>query len=140
MEFTKKFLITEKINFLMIFCLFHCFHQTINKKHWILQQYNFFLRKIINDVFFNVFRSINGILNKTSFTSIIYAIWIKKKILPKKLLFQGFSHIFICWWKKTKKIHSLSRLYFFSLKLHKNLFLCFYPSFTTIYLFFSKTA
>ena len=27
----KKFLFTE-VNFLMIFCLFHCFHQTIKKK------------------------------------------------------------------------------------------------------------
>ena len=27
----------------------------------------FFLKKIINDVFFNAFRSINGILNKTPF-------------------------------------------------------------------------
>ena len=63
----KKFLFTEKVNFLRIFCLFHCFHQTINKKHWILPQYTFFLKKIINDVFFNVFRSINGILNKTPF-------------------------------------------------------------------------
>ena len=63
----KKFLFTEKVNFLMIFCLFHCFHQTINKKHWILAQYTFFLKKKINDAFFNVFRSINGILNKTPF-------------------------------------------------------------------------
>ena len=62
----KKFF-TEKVNFLMIFCLFHCFHQTINKKHWILSQYTFFWKKIINDVFFNVFRSINGISNKTPF-------------------------------------------------------------------------
>ena len=66
-NFTKIFLFTENVNFLMIFCLFNCFHQKINKKHWILPQYTFFLKKIINDVFFNVFRSINGILNKTPF-------------------------------------------------------------------------
>ena len=41
----KKFLFTEKVNFLMIFCLFHCFHQTINKKNWILPQYTFFYWK-----------------------------------------------------------------------------------------------
>ena len=99
----KKFHLTEKVHFLMIFCLFHCFHQTINKKHWILPQYTFFLKKIINDVFLNVFRSINGILNKTIFTSIIYAIWIKKEILPKKWLFQVFFRIFICFWRKPKK-------------------------------------
>ena len=63
----KKFLFTKKVNFLMIYCLYHCFHQTINKKHSILPQYTFFLKKIINDVFFNVFRSFNGILNKTPF-------------------------------------------------------------------------
>ena len=58
---------TKKVIFLLILRLFLCFHQTINKKHWILPQYHFFLKKIINDVFFNVFRSISGILNKTSF-------------------------------------------------------------------------
>ena len=100
----------------MILCLFHCFHQTVNKKHEILPQYPFFLKKKINDVFFNVFRSINGILNKTPFY-IIYAIWIKKKILPKKWLFESFFHIFICWWKKTKKIHSLSRQYIYFSKI-----------------------
>ena len=64
----KKFLFTGKENFSMIFCLFYCFHQKINKKHLILPQYTFyFWKKIINDVFFNVFRSINGILNKTPF-------------------------------------------------------------------------
>ena len=63
----KKFLFTEKVNFFIIFCSFNCFHQTINKKQWIFPQYTFFLKKIINDVFFNVFRSINGILNKTLF-------------------------------------------------------------------------
>ena len=29
----KKFLFTKKVIFLMILCLFHCFHQTMNKKH-----------------------------------------------------------------------------------------------------------
>ena len=99
----------------MIFCLFHCFHQTLNKKHWILPLYTFFLKKIINNVFFNVFRSINGILNKTLFKSIIYAIWIKKKFLPKKWLFQGFFHIFICWLKKEQKnTFLISTIFFFS--------------------------
>ena len=65
-NFTKK-VFHRKSYFLMIFCLFHCFHQTLNKKHWILEQYTFFLKKIINDAFFNVFRSNNGILNKTPF-------------------------------------------------------------------------
>ena len=63
----KKFLFTEKVIFLMIFSLFHSFHQRINKKHWILPQCTFFLKKIINDVFFNVFMGINGTLNKTPF-------------------------------------------------------------------------
>ena len=40
----KKFLFTEKVIF-FIFCLFHCFHQTINKKHWTLPQYTFFWKK-----------------------------------------------------------------------------------------------
>ena len=33
--------------------------------------------------------------------------------------FPCFFHYFIFWWKKTKKLHSLYRQYFFSLKLHK---------------------
>ena len=63
----KKFLFIEKVNFLMIFCFFHCFHQTINKNHWILLQYTYFLKKILNNVVFNDFRIINCILNKTPF-------------------------------------------------------------------------
>ena len=63
----KKFLFTEKVNFLMVFCIYHCFHQTIIQKHWFLPQYTFFLKTIINHVFFNVFRRINGFLNKTPF-------------------------------------------------------------------------
>ena len=40
----KNFLFTEKVNFFMIFCLFHHFHQRLNKKHSILPQYTFFLK------------------------------------------------------------------------------------------------
>ena len=58
---------TKKVNILMIFCSFHCFHQTINKKHWILLQYTFFLKKKNKWHVFQRFRSINGILNKTPF-------------------------------------------------------------------------
>ena len=42
-NFTKK-VFHRKFNFLMIFCLFHCFYQTINKKHWIMPQYIYFLK------------------------------------------------------------------------------------------------
>ena len=63
----KKFLFTEKVNFSLIFCLFHCFNKKINKKTLNIATIKFLLKKIINDVFFNVFRSINGILNKTPF-------------------------------------------------------------------------
>ena len=113
----KKFLFSEKVNFLMIFCLFHCFHQTINKNteygHIIL----FFWKKI-NDVFFNVFRSINGILNKTSFYKYnISNLNKEEKICLKSDFCKFFFHIFLCWWKKTKKIHSFSRQYIFFSKI-----------------------
>ena len=62
----KKFLFIEKVNFSMIFCLFHCFHK-IKQKTMNIATIYFFLKKFINEVFFNVFRSINGILNKTPF-------------------------------------------------------------------------
>ena len=65
-HFTKK--VPFHRNFSIIFLLFHCFHRKISKKHWILQQYTFYWKKIyINGEFFNVFRSINGIFNKNSF-------------------------------------------------------------------------
>ena len=110
----KKFLFTENVNFLMIFSLFHCFHQIINKKHRIMPQYTFFLKKVINDVFFIGFRSINGILNKTPFTSIIYAIWIEKKVLPKKWLFQSFfSYIHLLVEENQKNTFFISTILFF---------------------------
>ena len=107
------------MSFSIIFCLFHCFHKKINKKHCIWPQYTFFPKKNHKWRVFNVFRSINGILNKTPFYKYNLCNLRKKEILQKKWLFQGFFHIFICLWKKTKKIHSLSRQLFFSLKLHK---------------------
>ena len=97
----------------MIFCLFRCFHQTINKKHWMLPKNTFFLKKIINDVFFNIFRSINGILNKTPFYKYNICNWIKKKILPKKWLFQVFFSYFHL------LVENKHYIYFLSLKLYK---------------------
>ena len=55
---------------------------------------------------------------KSPFTSVIYAISIKKKILPKKAFFKLFL-IFSFVGGRIKKIHSLFPQYFFSLKLHK---------------------
>ena len=51
---------------------------------------------------------------KPVFTCIIYAIWIKKKILPKNWLFQGFFHIFICWKKTKKNTFFIWTIFFFS--------------------------
>ena len=105
-NFTKKVSFHRKGNFWMIFCLFHCFHQTI-KKQWILPQYTFVLKKIINDMFFNVFRSINGILNKTAFYKYNICNFKKRrKFFLKSDYFKVFFNIFICWCKKYKKIHS----------------------------------
>ena len=66
-HFTKRVSFHRKSEFFDDFLLFRCFHKKNKQKHWILPLYTFFLKKIINDVFFNVFRSINGILNKTPF-------------------------------------------------------------------------
>ena len=63
----KKFLFTEKVDFSMIFCLFHCFHKKNKQKTMNIATIYLFLKNFINDVFFNVFRSINGILHKTPF-------------------------------------------------------------------------
>ena len=66
-NFTKKVYFHRKSSFFNDFLLFSLFSSNNNQKHWILPQFTFFSEKIINDVFFNVFRSINGILNKTPF-------------------------------------------------------------------------
>ena len=64
----KKLLFTEEVDFSINFFLFHCFHQKNKQKTLnIATIYFFFWKKIINDVIFNVFRSINGIFNKTPF-------------------------------------------------------------------------
>ena len=54
----KKFLFTEKVDFSMIFCLFHCFHKKIKEKQWILRQCNFFSQNCINYPLLSVFRRI----------------------------------------------------------------------------------
>ena len=41
----KKYFFTEKLNFLMYFCLFFCFYQTINKKAEYCHNILFFLKK-----------------------------------------------------------------------------------------------
>ena len=106
-NFTKKVSFNRTSYFFDDFLLISLFSSyNKQKKSEYCHNIPFSLKKIINEVFFNVFRSIDGILNKTPFTSVIYVIWIKMKILPKKWLFQGFFHIFICWSKKTKKVHS----------------------------------
>ena len=87
----------------MIFCLFHCFHQRISKKHWILPQYTFFWKKKINDVFLNVFRNIKGILNKTPFYKYNICNLNKEENSAYKVTFSRFLYFFNCWWKKIKK-------------------------------------
>ena len=119
MQFHDKSFFHRKSQFFDDFLLILLFSLNNKQKTLNIATIYFFLKKIINDVFFNVFGVLTAFKTKPAFTHVIYAISIKKKILPKKCLFQGFFHIFICWWKKTKKIHSLSQQYFFSLKLHK---------------------
>ena len=109
----KKFLFTEKVYFLMIFCF------TSNNKqknteycHNIL----FFMKEIINDVFLNVVRSINGILNKTPFYKHNICNLNKEENSALKLTFWSFYFIFsFVGGRKPKKIHFLPRQYFFSL-------------------------
>ena len=105
----KNFLFTEKVNVLMIFCLFHCFHQTINKKHWILQQYTFFLKKIINDMF-KFLRVLTAFYIKPPFTSITYAIWMINFSTFLRVL-QYFYVKSIFPWKIKAKV-SLSVIFF----------------------------
>ena len=66
----KKILFTEKVNFLSIFCLFHFFSSNNNEKTLNIATIYFFLKKIINDVFLNVFSSTSGFLNKTFFLQV----------------------------------------------------------------------
>ena len=67
-NFRKKVSFHRKSYFFDDFLLISLFSSNNKQKTLnITIIYFFSLKKIINDVFFNVFRSINGILNKTSF-------------------------------------------------------------------------
>ena len=68
----KKLLFTGKVDFLMIFCLFHCFHKKrINKKPWIFRQYTFF-SKISEMTCFSTFLGVlTAFYTKPPFTSVI---------------------------------------------------------------------
>ena len=79
----------------------------------------FFSKTVLMTLFSTFLGILTAFYSKPPFTSIIYAIWINKKILPKKWLFQCFFLIFIFLAEKNTNIHSFSRHYFFSLKLHK---------------------
>ena len=109
----------------------------INKKYQMLLLYTFSEKKLKNG-FFNVFWSINDILNKTPFYKYNLCNLNKEENFTKKLTFQCFFLLFIYWWKKTKKIQSFSREYSFSLKLHKlPIFMLLSLFYDNIY-FFSK--
>ena len=99
---------------MVIFCLFHCFHQTINRKHWILPQYTFFLKKVINNVFFNFFRSIIGILNKALFYMYNICNLNKEENSAKKVTFSMFFflYLFFCWEKTKIYILFLDNIFF----------------------------
>ena len=65
--FTKKVSFHWKSYFFDNFLLISLFFSNNKQKNTeYCHNIHFFPKKIINDVFFNVFRSINGILNKTS--------------------------------------------------------------------------
>ena len=73
-NFTKKVSFHRNSYFFVVDCLLIYLYSSNNKQKTLnIAVIYFFQRKIINDVFFNVFRSINGILNKTPFTSLIYS-------------------------------------------------------------------
>ena len=115
---SRQYIFSVELHKLPIFNLFGRLNTFCRNLHFHVTIYFSYL-KFYKFRFFHFIGVLAAFYLKPPFTSVIYAIWIKKKILPKKWLFQGFFHIFICWWKKTKKIHSLSKQYYFSLKLHK---------------------
>ena len=118
-SFTKKVSFHRKSSFFDDFFLISLFSSNNKEKTLNIATIYFFSEKIINVVFFNVFRCINFILKKTYFTSIIHAIWIKKKILPKKWLFQSFLIFSFVGGRKPKKYICYLDNIIFSLKLHK---------------------
>ena len=91
------------------FLLISLFSSNNKQKTQNIAAIYFFLKKIINDVFFNVFRRINGILNKTPFYKYNICNLNKEENSAGKVTFSRFFSYF----------HSLSRQYYFSLKLHK---------------------
>ena len=116
------------------------FIKKINKKHWILPQYTFFLKKIIKDVFFKVFRSIKGILYKTTFYMYNICNLNKEENSALKVTFSRFFTYFQLLVKENQINTFFSRQCFFSLKLLKlPIFMLLFLFYYKVY-FFSKTA
>ena len=67
MPFNEKSFFSTKSEFFDDFLLISLFSSKNKQKTMNIATIYFFSEKIINDVFFNVFRSINGISNKTPF-------------------------------------------------------------------------
>ena len=77
--------------------------------------YFFFWKKIINDVFFNVFRSINGILNKTPFYTYNICNLNKEENSAKKGFFSRFiSYFYLLVEENQKSTFFISTIFFFS--------------------------
>ena len=129
----KSFFSPKKWIFRWFSAYFIVFIKKINKKMNIATIY-FFLKNFINDVFFNVFRSINDILHKTPFYKYNIGNLNKEKKVCLKSYFLYVFIIFHLLVEEKQKIHSFVRqYYFFSLKLHK------LPIFMFLSLFYDNT-
>ena len=140
--FYEKLHFLPRVNCSIILYLFPCFigkQVKQGKNNECYDNIVFFSIKFDKYVFFNAFRSISSILDKIPFSRIIYAISKKKKIQPKKWLFQCFSEYFLSWWKKSKKIFLTTIYIFFSKNCIELPFINFLNlSFTLIYIYYKS--
>ena len=132
----------QKSEFFDDFLLISFFSSNNIQKTLNIATIYFFSEKIINDVFFNVFRSINGILNKTFFYKYnICNLNKEEKFCLKSYFFKVFFIFSFVGGSKPKKYFFFSRQYIFCLKLKKIPIFMLFSYFLRQYIyFFSKTA
>ena len=114
----KKFLFTEKVIFLMIFCLFHCFsfyfhvlsenEEKCKKYVNVSWQFIFFSQNCLNYPVSSVFCRINILSKKNAIFILvqkkgIYAISRKKSLFTEKVNFSMIFFLFHCFDKKINK-------------------------------------
>ena len=118
-NFTEKVSFHRKNEFFDDSLLISLFSSNNKQRTLNIARIYFFSEKKINDVFFNVFRSINGILKKTPIYKYNICNLNKEENSDKKVTFSSFFSYFHIMVEENQKNTFFISTIFFSLKLHK---------------------